>query len=49
MVGIMVFIRKAYEKCIKRIEMECSFVANPIKVNSFVYLFNCTTVGRASD
>ena len=24
-------------------------VANPIKVNSFLYLFNCTTVGRASD
>ena len=26
----------------------CS-VVNPIKVNSFAYLFNCTTVGRASD
>ena len=24
-------------------------VVNPIKVNSFAYLFNCTTVGRASD
>ena len=24
-------------------------VVNPIKVNSFVYLFNCTMVGRASD
>ena len=24
-------------------------VVNPIKVNSFSYLFNCTTVGRASD
>ena len=23
------------------------FVVNPIKVNSFAYLFNCTTVGRA--
>ena len=22
---------------------------NPIKVNSFAYLFNCTTVGRATD
>ena len=22
---------------------------NPIKVNSFAYLFDCTTVGRASD
>ena len=25
------------------------FVVNPIKVNSFAYLFYCTTVGRASD
>ena len=24
-------------------------VLNRIKVNSFAYLFNCTTVGRASD
>ena len=24
-------------------------VVNPIKVNSFAYLFNCTTVSRASD
>ena len=24
-------------------------VVNPIKVNSFAYLFNCPTVGRASD
>ena len=24
-------------------------VVNPIKVNSLAYLFNCTTVGRASD
>ena len=24
-------------------------VVNPIKVNSFTYLFNCTTVGWASD
>ena len=24
-------------------------VVNPIKVNSFAYLFNCTTVGRASN
>ena len=24
-------------------------VVNPIKVDSFAYLFNCTTVGRASD
>ena len=25
------------------------WVVNPIKVNSFAYLFNCMTVGRASD
>ena len=24
-------------------------VVNPIRVNSFAYLFNCTTVGRTSD
>ena len=24
-------------------------VVNPIKVNSFAYIFNCTTVGRTSD
>ena len=24
-------------------------VVNPVKVNSFAYLFNCTTEGRASD
>ena len=24
-------------------------VVNPIKVDGFAYLFNCTTVGRASD
>ena len=25
------------------------FVVNPVKVNSFAYLFNCMTVGRAAD
>ena len=29
-------------------QMAC-LVVNPIKVNSFAYLFNCTTVGRISD
>ena len=24
-------------------------VVNPVKVNSFAYLFNCSTIGRASD
>ena len=27
----------------------CLVVINQIKVNSFAYLFNCTTVGRTSD
>ena len=26
-----------------------SLVVYPVKVNSFAYLFNCTTVGRVSD
>ena len=30
------------------INLSC-LVVNPIKVNSFAYLFNCTTVGRTSD
>ena len=25
------------------------FIVNPIKVDIFAYLFDCTTVGRASD
>ena len=29
-------------------QMTC-LVVNPIKVDSFAYLFNCTTVGRASE
>ena len=29
-------------------QMAC-LVVNPVKVNSFAYLCNCTTVGRASD
>ena len=29
-------------------QTEC-LVVNPIKVNSFAYLFNCTTIGRTSD
>ena len=28
--------------------MTACLVVNPIKVNSFAYLFNCTTVGRTS-
>ena len=29
-------------------QMVC-LIVNPIKVNSFAYLFNCTTVGQTSD
>ena len=31
------------------IRQTACMVVNPIKVNSFAYLFNCTTVGRTSD
>ena len=31
------------------LRQKACLVVNPIKVNSFAYLFNCTTVGRASD
>ena len=31
------------------IRQTACLVVNPIKVNSFAYLFNCTTVGRTSD
>ena len=31
------------------LQQSACLVVNPIKVNSFAYLFNCTTVGRASD
>ena len=31
------------------LQQTACLVVNPIKVNSFAYLFNCTTVGRASD
>ena len=36
-----------YNKIVLR-QTPC-LVVNPIKVNSFAYLFNCTTVDRASD
>ena len=36
-----------YKKIVMR-QTAC-LVVNPIKVNSFAYLFNCTTVGRTSD
>ena len=31
------------------LQQTACLVVNPIMVNSFAYLFNCTTVGRASD
>ena len=31
------------------LQQTACLVVKPIKVNSFAYLFNCTTVGRASD
>ena len=31
------------------LQQTACLVVNPIKVNSFAYLFYCTTVGRASD
>ena len=37
----------SYNKNVMR-QTAC-LVVNPIKVNSFAYLFNCTTVDRTSD
>ena len=31
------------------LQQTACLVVHPAKVNSFAYLFNCTTVGRASD
>ena len=31
------------------LQQTACLVVNPIKVNSFAYLFSCTTVGRTSD
>ena len=41
-----------YKKIVYNIDVlrqTACLVVNPIKANSFAYLFNCTTVGRASD
>ena len=41
-----------YEKIgynINVMQQTACLVVNPFKVNSFSYLFNCTTVGRTSD
>ena len=37
-----------WNQVFRRRQTAC-LVVNPIKVNSFAYLFNCTTVGRTSD
>ena len=47
---IIIFVR--YKKIgynINVMRQTACLVVNPIKVNSFAYLFNCTTVGRTSD
>ena len=43
----MVFLPTLKNRFVMR-QTAC-LVVNPIKVNSFAYLFNCTTVGRTSD
>ena len=46
------WITVRYKKIVYNVDVlqqTACLVVNPIKVNSFAYLFNCTTVGRASD
>ena len=41
-----------YKKIVHNIDVlrqTSCLVANPIKIDNFAYLFNCTTVGRTSD
>ena len=45
-VGLKHFFCKESENVLRK---TACYVVNPYKVNSFAYLFNCTTVGRASD
>ena len=42
-----IFVRVGYN--IDVLRHTACLVVNPIRVNSFAYLFNCTTVGRTSD
>ena len=47
-----IIVRFRYKKIgynIAVLRQTACLVVNPIKVNSFAYLFNCTTVGRTSD
>ena len=50
--GHIEFIIVRYKKIgynVDVLQQTACLVVNPIKVNSFAYLFNCMTVGRASD
>ena len=54
--GIMAILNKKIVVRYKKIgyntndmRQTACLVVNPIKVNSFAYLFNCTTVGPTSD
>ena len=52
LVKMIFLIISSYKKIgynIDVLRQTACLVVNPIKVNSFAYLFNCTTVGRASD
>ena len=41
--------KKIIVRYINVMRQTACLVVNPIKINSFAYLFNCTTVGRTSD
>ena len=47
--GVFDEILKLIESVSEGFPSYLCLVINPIKVASFAYLFNCTTVGRASD
>ena len=44
-----VIAERIFDYNIDVLRQTACLVVNPIKVNSFAYLFNCTTLGRASD
>ena len=46
---ILAILVEGHQRNIDVLRQTACLVVNPIKVNSFAYLFNCTTVGRASD
>ena len=50
--GDLVYKFRRYKKIgynIDVLRQTACLVVNPVKVNSFAYLFNCSTVGRVSD